>query len=63
MDMMMVDVTDIPNPTIGEEVVLLGKQGEEEITAQDYAGWLNTIPYEIICGIGGKANRIYYSEK
>jgi alanine racemase len=63
MDMMMVDVTDIPNPTIGEEVVLLGKQGEEEITAQDYAGWLNTIPYEIICGIGGKANRIYYSQE
>jgi alanine racemase len=63
MDMMMVDVTDIPNPTIGEEVVLLGKQGEKEITAQDYAGWLNTIPYEIICGIGGKANRTYYSSE
>ncbi len=59
MDMMMVDVTDIPNPTMGEEVVLLGKQGEQEITAQDYAGWLNTIPYEILCGIGGKANRTY----
>jgi alanine racemase len=63
MDMMMVDVTDIPNPTIGEEVVLLGKQGEKEITAQDYAGWLNTISYEIICGIGGKANRRYYSQE
>ena len=61
MDMMMVDVTDIPNPSIGEEVVLLGRQGEHEITAQDYAGWLNTIPYEILCGIGGKANRTYLS--
>jgi len=59
MDMMMVDVTDIRNPTIGEEVVLLGKQGEKEITAQDYAGWLKTISYEILCGIGGKANRTY----
>ena len=59
MDMMMVDVTDIRNPTIGEEVVLLGKQGEKEITAQDYAEWLNTIPYEILCGIGGKTNRTY----
>ena len=37
MDMMMVDVTDILHPLIGEEVVLLGKQGEQEITAQDYA--------------------------
>ena len=60
MDMMMVDVTDIPNPLIGEEVVLLGKQGRNEITAQDYSNWLNTIPYEILCGIGGKANRTYF---
>jgi alanine racemase len=60
MDMMMVDVTDIPNPSIGEEVVLLGKQGRNEITAQDYSIWLNTIPYEILCGIGGKANRTYF---
>ncbi len=59
MDMMMVDVTDIQNPSIGEEVVLLGEQGERKITAQDYADWLNTIPYEILCGIGGKANRTY----
>jgi len=59
MDMMMVDVTDIPNPRIGEEVVLLGKQGTREITAEDYAGWLKTIPYEVLCGIGGKTNRTY----
>ncbi|GJL57343.1 MAG: alanine racemase [Nitrospirales bacterium] len=59
MDMMMVDVTDISHPTVGEEVVLLGKQGTREITAEDHAGWLKTIPYEVLCGIGGKANRIY----
>ncbi|MBA3964184.1 MAG: alanine racemase [Nitrospirales bacterium] len=59
MDMMMVDVTDIPHPTVGDEVMLLGKQGTREITAEDHAGWLNTIPYEVLCGIGGKANRIY----
>jgi len=63
MDMMMVDVTDIPHPTIGEEVMLLGKQGEKEITAQDYAMWLDTIPYEILCGIGGKADRTYISSE
>jgi alanine racemase len=60
MDMMMVDVTDIPNPRIGEEVVLLGKQGTRQITAEEFAGWLQTITYEILCGIGGKANRIYF---
>ncbi len=59
MDMMMVDVTDIPNPTVGDEVMLLGKQGMRAITAEDHAGWLKTIPYEVLCGIGGKANRIY----
>ena len=59
MDMMMVDVTDIPNAKIGDDVVLLGKQGKNEITARDLAGWLNTIPYEVLCGIGGKADRTY----
>ena len=59
MDMMMVDVTDIPNSTIGDEVVLLGRQGNQEITAWEHAEWLNTIPYEVLCGIGGKANRTY----
>lgn len=59
MDMMMVDVTDIPHPTVGDEVMLLGKQGTREITAEDHAGWLKTIPYEVLCGIGGKGNRIY----
>jgi alanine racemase len=61
MDMMMVDVTDIPSPGIGEEVVLLGKQGNLEITAEDYAEWLQSIPYEVLCGIGGKANKTYVS--
>jgi alanine racemase len=59
MDMMMVDVTDIPNPKVGEEVILLGKQGTRELTAEDYARWLMTIPYEVLCGIGGKGNRSY----
>ncbi len=36
MDILIVDVTDIPHPTIGEEVVLLGKQGEHEIIVEDY---------------------------
>jgi alanine racemase len=63
MDMMIVDVTDIPSPSIGEEVVLLGKQGRNKITAQDYSNWLNTIPYEILCGIGGKANRTYQQQE
>ncbi len=57
MDMMMIDVTEIPEPKIGEEVVLLGRQGEREITAEDHARWLDTIPYEVLCGIGRQATQ------
>lgn len=61
MDMMMVDVTEIPHTTIGQEVRLLGTQGTRSISAEDYAKWLETIPYEVLCGIGGKAQKIYQS--
>ncbi len=59
MDMMMVDVTDIPHPKIGEEVVLLGQQGNQHITADDFARWLDSIPYEVLCEIGGKTQGMY----
>ena len=63
MDMMMVDVTEIPHPTIGQEVQLLGTQGTSCISAEDYATWLETIPYEVLCGIGGKAQRTYFGDQ
>ena len=59
MDMMMVDVTEISHATIGQEVRLLGTQGSRSISAEDYANWLETIPYEVLCGIGGKAQKLY----
>jgi alanine racemase len=59
MDMMMVDVTEIRDTEIGQEVRLIGTQGQRSITAEDYATWLGTIPYEVLCGIGGKARREY----
>lgn len=61
MDMMMVDVTEIPHTTIGQEVRLLGTQGTRSISAEDYAIWLETIPYEVLCGIGGKSRKTYHS--
>jgi len=63
MDMMMVDVTEIPHPAIGQEVRLIGIQGTRSISAEDYATWLETIPYEVLCGIGGKARKTYHSAK
>jgi alanine racemase len=39
---------------------LLGKQGSEEISAAEIAGWLETIPYEVLCAIGKRVPRIYH---
>jgi alanine racemase len=41
----------------GDEVVLLGKQGDEHITAEDWAERLDTISYEVLCGIGARVPR------
>ncbi len=50
MDMTMVDVTDI-SATVGDEVVVLGNQGSESVTADDIAAWCDTINYEIMLSI------------
>lgn len=59
MDLTMVDVTDIAGVQPGDEVVLLGRQGDQEITADDLAGWTNTISYEILTSISARVPRIY----
>ena len=59
MDFIMADVTDIPNVSIGDEVILMGKQGGEEITAGEIAGKIGSIPYEVLCSIGKRVPRIY----
>ncbi|OGC06300.1 alanine racemase [candidate division WOR-1 bacterium RIFOXYD2_FULL_36_8] len=58
MDMTLVDVGDM-NVEIGEDVVLIGAQGLESITADEIARLDRTISYEIICGIGKRVPRIY----
>jgi alanine racemase len=59
MDMTMVDVTDVSGVRPGDEAVLIGQQGAQSISAVDLATWLDTIPYEILCGIGPRVPRIY----
>jgi alanine racemase len=58
MDQIMVDVGNF-NPKIGEEVVLIGKQGKHKITAEELADLSGTISYEIVCGLGSRIPRIY----
>ena len=50
MDMIMADVTDIPDVTLNDEVVLMGAQGSERITPDELAEQAETIPYEIMLG-------------
>ncbi len=58
MDQILVDVTAVPGVEAGEEVVLLGRQGRDQVTAVEMADWLKTIPYEILCGISKRVPRL-----
>ena len=58
MDQFMVDCGDVP-VEVGDEVVLIGTQGDETITAQEWANMMATIPYTIVCGIGPRVPRRY----
>jgi alanine racemase len=57
MDQLMVDVGDEP-VAVGDEVVLIGTQGEHTIRAEDWASRLGTIGYEIVCGISRRVPRV-----
>jgi len=59
MDFIMVDVTDIPHVSLGDEVVLMGVQGKERITVEEIADKVNSISYEIFCLIGKRVPRLY----
>ncbi len=59
MDAIMIDVTDVPDARVGDEVVLIGRQGSEEILADDIAANGNTINYEIVCKISPRVKRIF----
>ncbi len=63
MDMTMIDVTDLPRARVGEEVVLLGSQGRESISASGMADVCGTINYEICCGISSRVPRVYLNKE
>ncbi|MCC7517631.1 MAG: alanine racemase [Verrucomicrobiae bacterium] len=57
MDMTMVDLSRVPDARWGDEAVLIGRQGGEEITAREIAEQIGTISYEVLCGIGVRVAR------
>ena len=63
MDWTTVDVTDIPNVSVGDLVTIIGRDNECEIKAEDLARIVDTISYEITCGIGPRVPRIYLGGK
>jgi alanine racemase len=58
MDQTMINVSHIPNVRVGDEVVLIGPQGDDEISAEEVAGWLGTINYEVVSEILARVPRM-----
>jgi alanine racemase len=59
MDMTMLDLSGFADAGIGEEVVIFGRQGGAEITADDVARWDETLNYEVLCRISKRVPRVY----
>ena len=59
MNACVVDITDISGVQVGDEVVLLGRQDNAVISAEEVAGWMNTINYEVLCLFGNNNAREY----
>ncbi len=59
MDQMMVDVTHIPDVEVGDNVVLIGKDGENTITMEEIAAAADSFNYEFVCGISRRVPRFY----
>jgi alanine racemase len=62
MDMCLIDVTNIPGVAVGDEVVLLGRQGEERVSAEELASLLGTISYEVYCAVGARVPRVFHGD-
>ncbi|MCH7761862.1 alanine racemase [candidate division TA06 bacterium] len=59
MDLTMVDVTNIQGVQVGDEATLIGREGGEEITANEVAEWTGTVPYETVSSIGLRVSKIF----
>lgn len=60
MDQMMIDVTEVPQVKIGDVATLIGKDQDEEITADELAKIAGTINYEVVCSISKRVPRVYF---
>ena len=63
MDALTVDITDIPEAKLWDEAVLMGRQGDEEITVHDLAQLKNSASYDVLCGWRGRLPRVYLHDE
>lgn len=59
MDALMVDITDLPEVAVGDEAVVMGRQGREEITAHELAGLKRSVSYDLLAGWRARLPRVY----
>ena len=59
MDQLMIDVSAVSEAKSGDIVTLIGRDGDDRITADDLASLYGTIGYEVVCGISKRVPRIY----
>lgn len=59
MGLCVIDLTDVPQAQVGDEVVLIGAQGEDRLTVDDMAGRCGRIPYDVLCAVGRQGSRRY----
>lgn len=60
MDQCMIDLSDFPDASVGDEVVLIGRSRDEEITADEVASRYGTIGYEVVCAVNRRVPRYYF---
>lgn len=59
MDQCMLQLDHVPDARIGDEVILIGRQGQEQIRVEEIAKAWDTIAYEVVCGLGARVPRVY----
>ena len=62
MDQTIIDVTDVPGVTRGDEAVLVGRQEKAEISLTEFSCWADTIPWETLCSVSKRVPRIYKTQ-
>lgn len=63
MDQTLVDVTDVPEASVGDIATILGAQGEARISVADFCGWADSIPWEALCTLTQRVRRVYRTDR